>query len=146
MCSSRNRHKSDLSSTDGRKQVLVLGAGMVCAPLVEYLYRDENISINVCSEFKEQADQLANQFPGIKSTYLNIMENPTHLTELCGIIHQKFYTQNSSNQSETIFLSGKSIINFILNLHSFLFYIESIGESDIVVSLLPFVYVFRFIS
>lgn len=93
LCPSRNRHKSDSSSTDGRKQVLVLGAGMVCAPLVEYLYRDQNISINVCSEFKEQADQLANQFPGIKSTYLNIMENPSHLTELCGIICQNFIFQ-----------------------------------------------------
>lgn len=88
--SSRNRHKSDLSSADGRKQILVLGAGMVCAPLVEYLYRDESLSINVCSEFKEQADQLANQFPGIKSTYLNIMENPSHLTELCGIFTKIF--------------------------------------------------------
>lgn len=87
---SRNRHKSDSSSTDGRKEVLVLGAGMVCAPLVEYLYRDEKISINVCSQFKDEADHLANQFPGIKSTLLNVMENPSHLTELCGNIHQRF--------------------------------------------------------
>lgn len=68
---------------------------MVCAPLVEYLYRDENLSINVCSEFKEQADQLANQYPGIKSTYLNIMENPSHLTELCGIIYAQIYLKLS---------------------------------------------------
>lgn len=63
---------------------------MVCAPLVEYLYRDEKISINVCSQFKDEADQMASQFPGIKSTYLNVMENPNHLAELCGNIHYKF--------------------------------------------------------
>lgn len=51
-------------SNDSRKQVLVLGAGMVCAPLVEYLYRDERISINVCSQFKEEADGIANRLPG----------------------------------------------------------------------------------
>lgn len=90
---SRHRHKSDLSSEDDRKQVLVLGAGMVCAPLVEYLYRDEKISINVCSQFKDEADQMASQFPGIKSTYLNVMENPSHLTELCGNIHQRFHAK-----------------------------------------------------
>lgn len=60
----RHRHKSDSMSNDSRKQVLVLGAGMVCAPLVEYLYRDERISINVCSQFKEEADGIANRFPG----------------------------------------------------------------------------------
>lgn len=57
---------------------------MVCAPLVEYLYRDDKLSINVCSQFKEEADQMANRFPGIKSTYLNVMENPSHLHDLCG--------------------------------------------------------------
>lgn len=79
----RSRHKMDSNSLDGRKQVLVLGAGMVCAPLVEYLYRDEKLSINVCSQFKEESDHLANKFPGIRSTYLNVEENPNHLAELC---------------------------------------------------------------
>lgn len=81
---SRIRHKSDASSLDGRKQVLVLGAGMVCAPLIEYLRRDEKLSINVCSQFKDEADRLANKFTGINSTYLNVSENSNHLAELCG--------------------------------------------------------------
>lgn len=72
-----------MPSDIGRKQVLVLGAGMVCAPLVEYLYREERISINICSQFKEEADGIANRFPGIKSTYLNVTENPNNLAELC---------------------------------------------------------------
>ncbi|XP_055298286.1 alpha-aminoadipic semialdehyde synthase, mitochondrial isoform X4 [Sitodiplosis mosellana] len=76
----RNRNESSL---DGRKQVLVLGAGMVCAPMLEYLYRDEKLSINVCSQFKDEADRIANKFPGIRSTYLNVTENPNHLAELC---------------------------------------------------------------
>lgn len=92
---------------------------MVCAPLVEYLYRDEKISINVCSQFKDEADQMASQFPGIKSTYLNVMDNPSLLKELCG---------NSRIYLDSI---GKTVLCHIN--------IELIGKSDIVVSLLPYV-------
>lgn len=78
---SRFRHKSD--SVESRKQVLVLGAGMVSGPLIEYLYRDEKVSINVCSQIKEEADRLANKFPGIKSTYLDVTDSCNNLAELC---------------------------------------------------------------
>lgn len=54
---------------------------MVSGPLIEYLYRDEKVSINVCSQIKEEADRLANKFPGIKSTFLNVTENPNNLAE-----------------------------------------------------------------
>lgn len=80
--SSKSRHKIE-GSADGQKHVLVLGAGMVSAPVIEYLYRDENITINVCSHLKEESDRLANKYPGVKSTYLNVTENPDHLAELC---------------------------------------------------------------
>lgn len=57
---------------------------MVSEPLIEYLHRDEKISINVCSQFKDEGDRLANKYTGIRSTYLNVMENENHLAELCG--------------------------------------------------------------
>lgn len=79
----RHHHKSDSNASNGRKQVLILGAGMVCAPVVEYLYRDERLCINVCSQFKDEADRIANKFPGVQSTYLNVTENPNHLADLC---------------------------------------------------------------
>lgn len=56
---------------------------MVSSPLVEYLSRDDKISINICSQFKEESDRLANKYPGVKSTLLNVNENPGHLAELC---------------------------------------------------------------
>lgn len=44
---SRSRHKA--SSSQAEKRVLVLGAGMVSAPLVEYLHRDApRVAIKVC--------------------------------------------------------------------------------------------------
>lgn len=56
---------------------------MVSAPVVEYLYRDEKISINVCSHIKEESDRLASRYHGVDSTYLNVTENPSQLASLC---------------------------------------------------------------
>lgn len=55
---------------------------MVSAPVVEYLYRDEKIHINVCSHIKEESDRLAARYHGVNSTYLNVTENPSLLTNL----------------------------------------------------------------
>lgn len=56
---------------------------MVSAPVVEYLYRDPNVHINVCSHLKEESDRLANRYLGVKSTYLDVNENPDSLQKLC---------------------------------------------------------------
>lgn len=42
----KSKHKSDYGIAE--KKVLVLGAGMVSAPLVEYLHRDPKVYIKVC--------------------------------------------------------------------------------------------------
>lgn len=80
---SRSRHKSGECSGSDQKHVLILGAGMVSSPVVEYLSRDEKISINICSQFKDEADRLANKYPRVRSTLLDINENPGHLAEFC---------------------------------------------------------------
>lgn len=59
-----------------------MGAGRVAAPLVEYLHRDKSIGITVACEKKELADDLAHQFPGVESTYLNAKDNTESLVEL----------------------------------------------------------------
>lgn len=56
---------------------------MVSAPLVEYLARDKNIDITVCSHLKEESDRLANKYPGVQSQYLNVSDNSNHLRDLC---------------------------------------------------------------
>lgn len=70
-------------SSENQKKVVVLGAGMVSAPLVEYLARDKNIDITVCSHLKEESDRLANKYPGVQSQYLNVSDNSNHLRDLC---------------------------------------------------------------
>lgn len=67
---------------DIEKQVLVVGAGHVAAPLVEYLHRNSTIGITVACEKKDLSDNLARSFSGIQSVYLNAVENPASLEEL----------------------------------------------------------------
>lgn len=79
--SKSSRHKSE-ESADGKKRVLILGAGMVSAPVVEYLHRDPKVHIQVCSHLKAESDKLANRYDGVESTYLNVCENPENLKKL----------------------------------------------------------------
>lgn len=57
---------------------------MICAPIIEYLCRDEKISINICSQTQGEANRLANKYPRTRATCLNVTENTDQLTELCG--------------------------------------------------------------
>lgn len=62
--------------------MVVLGAGYVSAPVVEYLHRDKNIGIVVCSQLKEEADALANKYPGVEPVFLNVLERPDTLKDV----------------------------------------------------------------
>lgn len=78
----RSKHKSEGSAV-GKKRILILGAGMVSAPLVEYLSRDKDISMKVCSHLKEEADRLAYRYNNVESVYMNVLENQDNLAKLC---------------------------------------------------------------
>lgn len=67
---------------DQTKKVLVLGAGFVSEPLVEYLHREKNLSITICSAIKDEADLIAQKYPGVESVYLNVLEKSNTLQDL----------------------------------------------------------------
>lgn len=66
-----------------RKNVLILGAGMVAAPLVEYLYRDKNILLNICSAIRTELNRLTCCYPNIKVTCIDVLHETELLTKLC---------------------------------------------------------------
>lgn len=78
----RSKHKTSDNGKDETKRVVVLGAGYVSSPVVEYLNRDRNVKVIVCSHLKDEADALANRYPGVESIFLNVVERPDTLKEV----------------------------------------------------------------
>ena len=65
------------------KRILVLGAGFVSAPLVEYLLRQSSNCVTVASVLKEEAEKLARGLNRIKPIQLDVSKvksTPTALT------------------------------------------------------------------
>nr|SVE92224.1 EOG090X0141 [Megafenestra aurita] len=66
------------------KRILLLGAGYVSAPVVEYLTRSNDVAVYVASALREEADNLARRFPRTEPVLLNVQERSDLLKELIG--------------------------------------------------------------
>ncbi|KAI9552494.1 hypothetical protein GHT06_022860 [Daphnia sinensis] len=66
------------------KRVLLLGAGYVSAPVVEYLTRSNDVAVYVASALRDEADNLARRFPRTEPVLLNVEERPDLLKEFIG--------------------------------------------------------------
>ncbi|KAJ8965271.1 hypothetical protein NQ314_004234 [Rhamnusium bicolor] len=78
----RSRHKAGPETKISEKNVVIIGAGRVAAPLVEYLHRDKSIGITVACEKTELGEGLAESYRGIENVYINAVENSNSLQEL----------------------------------------------------------------
>ncbi|XP_063621559.1 alpha-aminoadipic semialdehyde synthase, mitochondrial [Cydia splendana] len=67
--SSNNRSRHKVEGDDRQNSVVILGSGLVAAPVVEYLAKEKNISVTIASQVKEEADALAERY-GVRSAYL----------------------------------------------------------------------------
>ncbi|XP_013180975.1 PREDICTED: alpha-aminoadipic semialdehyde synthase, mitochondrial [Papilio xuthus] len=67
MTNTRSRHK--VEGNDQQTHVLILGSGLVSAPVVEYLARDKNVAVTVASQVREEADALAERY-GVRAEYI----------------------------------------------------------------------------
>lgn len=74
------RFKSSMSLQE--KRVLVLGAGFVSGPVVEYLTRNEQINITAVSAIKQEADRLASSHPRTTPLLLDITRSQSELDKL----------------------------------------------------------------
>ncbi|XP_045609079.1 alpha-aminoadipic semialdehyde synthase, mitochondrial isoform X1 [Procambarus clarkii] len=79
---SRATSKSAVDMASKEHKVLVLGAGYVSAPLVEYLSRNSNTGIIVASDLQDEADALASKHPNVESVLLDVVERPDLLEDL----------------------------------------------------------------
>ncbi|XP_039287420.1 alpha-aminoadipic semialdehyde synthase, mitochondrial [Nilaparvata lugens] len=90
----RSRHKYTMAEDDGdqSKNVLVLGAGRVCSPLIEYLNREGQINIKIGSLLRDEMDSMSEKYPRVSSVLIDVEKSSReHLTEvfICHYTKQK---------------------------------------------------------
>jgi alpha-aminoadipic semialdehyde synthase len=72
--------RSQIASSS--KKVLILGAGFVSEPVVEYLSRDPNTQVTVCSALKKEVDKLAAKYTQIVPAMLDVTRSKEELEKL----------------------------------------------------------------
>ena len=79
----RVKNKVTMAATDQTKRALVLGAGYVSEPLIEYLTRgSSNVSVTVASALKDQVDALALNHSRVEPVLLDVIGRPDLLSDL----------------------------------------------------------------
>ncbi len=64
------------------KRILLLGAGFVSGPVVQYLTRSEHVHVTAVSAIKQEADRLASINPRITPVLLDITRSQSELDKL----------------------------------------------------------------
>lgn len=68
--------------TPGQKKVLILGAGYVSGPVVEYLCRDKNVQVTVVSQLKEELEKVETVSSNADCILLDVARHPEELDKL----------------------------------------------------------------
>ncbi|TGZ66790.1 hypothetical protein CRM22_005128 [Opisthorchis felineus] len=77
------RKKTGISHTStSSKKVLILGAGYVVPPVIEYLSRDKSVELTVVSNVYDELSELARQYPSILARNVNVLEDNQILASL----------------------------------------------------------------
>ena len=78
----RSRHKSSVQRADIEKKALILGAGYVSSPAVEYLLRDKTVQVTVVSQFGEDLSNIGTNCPEAECVLMDIHRSHTDLDRL----------------------------------------------------------------
>ncbi|XP_053378089.1 alpha-aminoadipic semialdehyde synthase, mitochondrial-like isoform X2 [Mercenaria mercenaria] len=66
----------------GQKKVLILGAGYVAGPAVEYLSRDSNVKVTVVSQLKEELERIESRCPDVEYQMFDVTRHPEEVDKL----------------------------------------------------------------
>ncbi|ESO89977.1 hypothetical protein LOTGIDRAFT_218445 [Lottia gigantea] len=69
---SKSNHKAKSVDKDIEKRVLLLGAGYVSPPAIEYLLRDKKLHVTVASQFNDELDMIAKECPRAETIVLDV--------------------------------------------------------------------------
>ncbi|XP_051978790.1 alpha-aminoadipic semialdehyde synthase, mitochondrial-like isoform X2 [Xyrauchen texanus] len=77
-----NRESEQILKKGGMKRVLLLGAGYVSGPVIEYLTRDAGTQVTVASNLLHQAEDMAVKYPNTIPVMVDITSQECHLESL----------------------------------------------------------------
>ncbi|KAK3608349.1 hypothetical protein CHS0354_030804 [Potamilus streckersoni] len=78
----KSRSSKKIPVVPGQKKVLILGAGYVSRPTIEYLCRDKNVNVTVASQYKEELEKTEEQFANAEHVLLDINRNREDLEKI----------------------------------------------------------------
>ncbi|XP_077981815.1 alpha-aminoadipic semialdehyde synthase, mitochondrial-like [Glandiceps talaboti] len=76
------RRAIQVPSISAWKKVLVLGAGYVSSPLIEYLSRDRNVAVTIGSAIRSEAEKLAEKYPNVVAHDVDVLKHVGFLQKL----------------------------------------------------------------
>ncbi|KAL8567459.1 hypothetical protein ACOMHN_010050 [Nucella lapillus] len=77
---SKSAHKAALHKAE--KRVLVLGAGYVARPAINYLARDPNTHVTVVSQLREELDSVWSSLPNVDDTLMDVERSKEELDQM----------------------------------------------------------------
>nr|CAD7574550.1 unnamed protein product [Timema californicum] len=81
--STRSWHKAGSPREGGCRRIVLLGAGYVSAPVVQYLHKEHNVHITIASALKDEADAIASVYQqSVEPVLLDVLERPDTLQDL----------------------------------------------------------------
>ncbi|RNA45143.1 alpha-aminoadipic semialdehyde mitochondrial [Brachionus plicatilis] len=78
----REKQRTQRVVASSSKKVLVLGAGYVSDPVIEYLSRDQNLSVTVVSALKKEADKIGSKYASANPVVLDVQRSEGELSKL----------------------------------------------------------------
>ncbi|CAF2100508.1 unnamed protein product [Rotaria magnacalcarata] len=78
----REQRRLKTTKSSSEKRVLVLGAGFVSGPVIEYLTRNEQINVTVVSAIKQEADRFAATNSRVTPVLLDVTRSESELNKL----------------------------------------------------------------
>ncbi|XP_071082800.1 alpha-aminoadipic semialdehyde synthase, mitochondrial-like [Haliotis cracherodii] len=78
----RASHKAQRTSSGIEKRVLLLGAGYVAGPAVDYLLRDSSTHVTVASQYSEELDAISQKCPAADCLLMDVQRSQEDLQRL----------------------------------------------------------------
>lgn len=84
-CRQASAHKAGKMPVGERHKVLVLGAGYVSGPVVDYLCRNNDVEVTVATALQEDVDKLMKMSACVQPEIVDVLRDPKKMEALVDV-------------------------------------------------------------